>query len=102
MSIAEECENKLDRAFDVFKGLQHDVGFIWGDSAVADYTLTGNERSFHRAMHAASLLAGRFNLKWGAIMSWPGREVGKSIIDNMMNLRLLFWAARETKYEEEK
>ena len=68
-SIAEECENKLDRALDVFKGLHHDVGFMWGDSAVANYTLTGNERSYHRAMHAASLLAGRFNLKWGAIMS---------------------------------
>ena len=96
-AIAEECENKLDKAFDVFKGLQHDVGFIWGDSAVASYTLTGNDRSLVRAKHAASLLAGRFNLKWGAIMSWPGEEIGKSIIDNMMNLRLLFWAARETK-----
>jgi len=96
-SIAEECESKLDKAFEIFKGLQHDVGFIWGDSAVADYTLTGNERSFNRAMHAASLLVGRYNLKWGAMNSWIRGEIGKTIIDNMMNLRLLFWASRETE-----
>lgn len=94
--IAEECENKLDRAFEVFENLQHDVGFMWGDSAVASYKLTGNERSKTRAKHAASLLAGRFNLKWGAMASWNGGEICRSIIDNMMNLRMLFWMANET------
>lgn len=94
--IAQVCENKLDKAFEVFSGLQHDVGFIWGDSAVASYNLTGNERSQVRAMHAASLLAGRFNLKWGAMSSWNDSEICKTIIDNMMNLRLLFWAAKES------
>lgn len=95
-SIAEKCENKLDNAFDVFEDLQHDVGFMWGDSAVANYTITGNKKSATRAKHAATLLAGRFNLKWGAMASWPGNEICKSIIDNMMNLRLLFWVAKET------
>lgn len=95
-SIAEECEIKLDEAFYRFEGLAHDVGFLWGDSAVANYFLTGNERSSIRAQHAATILAGRFNLKWGAIASWKRAEIGNTIIDNMMNLRLLFWAARET------
>ena len=67
------------------------VGFMQGDSAVASYTLTGNERSFIRAKHAATLLAGRFNLKWGAMSSWHDEEICKTIIDNMMNRRLLFW-----------
>ena len=95
-TIAEECEEKLDKALDIFEGIHHDVGFMWGDSAVANYTITGNVRSKIRAEHAAATLAGRFNLKWGAMASWPGKEICKSIIDNMMNLRLLFWAARET------
>ena len=95
-TYAQECEDKLDKALDLFTGIHHDVGFMWGDSAVASYTLTGNLRSKARALHAANLLAGRFNLKWGAMASWNGGEVCKSIIDNMMNLRMLFWAARET------
>lgn len=96
-NIADECEIKLDKALDIFTGLHHDVGFMWGDSAVASYTITGNQRSKSRALHAANLLAGRFNIKWGAMASWNGGAVCKSIIDNMMNLRLLFWAAEETK-----
>ena len=94
--IAEECENKLDKAMEVFSGLHHDVGFMWGDSSVANYNLTGNLRSKERALHAANLLAGRYNIKWGAMASWNGGTVCKSIIDNMMNLRLLFWASKET------
>lgn len=95
-SIAQECENKLDKAFENIKNLHHDVGFMWGDSAVASYTITRSEKSASRALHAAFLLAGRFNLKWGAMASWNGDTICKSIIDNMMNLRLLFWAAKET------
>lgn len=95
-NIADECEEKLDKAFDAFWGLHHDVGFMWGYSAVANYTVTGNLRSKNRAMHAANLLAGRYNIKWGAMASWNGGKVCKTIIDNMMNLRMLFWAARET------
>ena len=95
-NTANECEEKLDKAMETFSGLHHDVGFMWGDSAVANYTLTGNLRSNTRALHAANLLAGRFNLKWGAMASWNGKKVCRSIIDNMMNVRLLFWASNET------
>lgn len=96
-SIANECEDKLDTAFDTFDGLHHDVGFMWGDSAVANYKLTGNERSRTRALHAATLLAGRFDLKWGMIRAWPGERTGKTIIDCMLNIPILFWASNETK-----
>ncbi len=43
---AEECEEKLDEAFDTFIFIHHDVGFMWELSAVADYKLTGNDGSF--------------------------------------------------------
>ena len=94
--IAQECENKLDCAFDKFEGLHHDVGFMWGDSAVANFTITGNKKSRLRALHAATLLAGRYNIKWGGFISWEGNEIGRTIIDSMMNIRLLFWAFEQT------
>lgn len=58
-TAAEGVEAKLDRAFAEFKGLHHDVGFMWLLTAVADYRLTGDMRSMERGLHAATLLAGR-------------------------------------------
>lgn len=101
---AEDIEVKLDRAFDVFQGLHHDVGFMWLPTAVADYRLTGNERSKTRGLHAANLLLGRFNHKGGFIRAWdPHIREGKLeectgwiIIDCMLNINLLYWASKET------
>ena len=59
--IARISEERMDRCFSDFYGLHHDVGFMYVPTAVADYRLTGNEVSRKRAMHAANLLAGRFN-----------------------------------------
>ncbi|NMM94119.1 glycoside hydrolase family 88 protein [Bifidobacterium oedipodis] len=96
-TTAEHSEALLDRAFDEFIGLHHDVGFMWQPSAVANYKLTGGERSKARGMHAAELLLGRFNPVAKYIRSWnlPGSE-GWSIIDSMINVQTLFWAGRET------
>ena len=52
-TAAEGAEEKLDRAFDIYTGLHHDVGFMWLHSAVADFRLTGNERSKARGLHAS-------------------------------------------------
>ncbi len=95
-SYAEECERKLDQAFDIFEGLHHDVGFMWNLSAVADYKITGNERSRARALHAATILAGRFNHKARFIRAWNYNCIGWTIIDSMMNIPLLYWATLET------
>lgn len=95
-SYAEECERKLDEAFDIFEGIHHDVGFMWNLSAVADYKLTGNERSRARALHAATILAGRFNHAGKFIRAWNYDHIGWSIIDSMMNIPLLHWASKET------
>lgn len=91
-TAAEGAEEKLDRAFDIYTGLHHDVGFMWLHSAVADFRLTGNERSKARGLHAAHLLAGRYNPRGKFIRSWNRDRSGWVIVDSMMNIPLLYWA----------
>jgi unsaturated chondroitin disaccharide hydrolase len=93
---AEAVEIRLDEALEGFEGLHHDVGFMWLHTAVANYRLTGNKESRRRAMHAANLLAGRYNPAGKFIRAWNGDRHGWIIIDTMMNLPLLYWASRET------
>lgn len=89
---AEKIEIMLDDALQAFDGLHHDVGFMWLHTAVANWRLTGNVRSKSRGMHAATLLAGRFNLRGSYIRAWNRGLPGWVIIDSMMNLPLLHWA----------
>lgn len=97
MQIARSCEERLDKAFDSFNGLNHDMGFMWLPTAVADYKLTGNPRARERGMHAATILAGRFNPAGRYINAWNGPTmVGWAIIDGMLNLPLLYWASEES------
>lgn len=91
-TAAEGVEEKLDKAFEIYTGLHHDVGFMWLHSAVADYRITGNERSKARGLHAAHLLAGRYNPRGKFIRSWNRDRSGWVIVDSMMNIQLLFWA----------
>ena len=80
--------------------LHHDVGFMWLLSSVANYRLTGNLSSRRRGMIAANYLSSRFNIKGNYIVAWDGKErEGWSIIDTMMNIPLLYWAASETDYD---
>jgi unsaturated chondroitin disaccharide hydrolase len=71
-------------------------------TAVADYRLTGNADARRRGLHAASLLAGRFNPVGRFIRAWddiPGSSDdtrGWVIIDSMFNIPLLYWASEET------
>lgn len=95
-TTAEHTEIELDRALESFEGLHHDVGFMWQLTAVADYKITGNPVSRRRALHAATLLTGRYNDAGQFIRAWNLDKTGWMIIDCMMNLSLLFWAAEET------
>lgn len=92
---AEGVEQKLDAALDGFEGLHHDVGFMWLHSAVANYRLTGSLRSKTRGLHAANLLAGRYNPRGKFFRAWNEDHIGWIIIDSMMNIPLLYWASRE-------
>jgi unsaturated chondroitin disaccharide hydrolase len=93
---AEAVERRLDGALESYEGLHHDLGFMWLHSAVADYRLTGNKDSRRRGLHAANLLAGRYNPAGKFIRAWNGDRTGWIIIDCMMNIPLLYWAAGET------
>lgn len=95
LNVAREVEDKLDKAFEIYTGLHHDVGFMWLHSAVADYRITGNERSKARGLHAAHLLAGRYNPRGQFIRSWNRDRSGWVIVDSMMNVPLLYWARDE-------
>lgn len=99
--IAEECEQKLDRVQQDYYRLDHDMGFMWTLTSVARYKLLGDENSKRRALLAANLLMGRFNVNGNYIRAWnPWTEgednSGVAIIDCMMNLPLLYWASEET------
>lgn len=85
-------EEKLDEAFNIYTGLHHDVGFMWLHTAVAHYRIEKDERSLARGLHAAHLLAGRYNPNGKFIRSWNRNRSGWVIIDSMLNIPLLYWA----------
>ncbi len=93
---AEYSELSFDKAMEEFVGLHHDVGFQFLHTAVADYRLTGNPKSKTRALHAAGMLAGRYNPSGKFIRAWNKDMTGWMIIDCLMNIPLLFWATEET------
>jgi unsaturated chondroitin disaccharide hydrolase len=102
--VAETIEKKLDGSLMDYRGMDHDSGFKWLLTSVANYKMTGRYESKNRGLLAAANLAGRFNLKGGLIRAWNdwndeniGDNAGWAIIDCMMNLPLLYWASKETK-----
>lgn len=94
---AEKIEELLDNALEEYMGLHHDVGFMWLHTAVADYRITGNQRSRERGLHAASLLLSRFNLAGRFLSAWNCNVPGWAIIDSLMNIPILYWATKELK-----
>ncbi|CAI6085061.1 unnamed protein product [Clonostachys chloroleuca] len=82
----------------------HDLGFMIYPWARVRWELDHDHRSFDTMMRAAGTLADRFSEKVGAIRSWDTcmtkvyhyNDLTTDflvIIDNMMNLDLMFWAA---------
>ncbi len=76
----------------------HDLGFLFFCSYGKGYELTGNEDYKSKILAASDSLATLFNPKVGTLMAWP-RNVEmfgghNTIMDTMMNLEMLFWAAR--------
>jgi len=77
----------------------HDLGFMLYCSYGNLQRLFPNEASKKILVKGAYSLASRFNTKVGCIRSWgkPDDTTGfRVIIDNMMNLEYLFWAAKQT------
>lgn len=76
--------------------LDHDIGFQVYCSFGNAYRLTGNAEYKQVLLAAADTLATLYNPIVGSIHSWPMKPQypHNTIIDNMMNLELLFWAAK--------
>jgi len=100
--IATENTLKLD-------GVQHrtnthDLGFMVFCSFGNAYRLTGEENYKDVIIRASESLITRFNENVGCIRSWDhGDWDFPVIIDNMMNLEMLFWASKVTgdpKYKD--
>lgn len=88
----------------------HDLGFLFSLSAVADHRITGSEAARQRALEGARLLASRFVENGGYILAWDEKIAfdnsekgdawarfvkGRMIADTMQNLALLYWAAEQ-------
>ncbi len=77
----------------------HDLGFMVFCSYGNAYRLTGNEEYKKVILQASESLLTRFNPKIGCIRSWDHNRDKWDypvIIDNMMNLEMLFWASEVT------
>jgi unsaturated chondroitin disaccharide hydrolase len=101
----EETNNSIwkDKAIQWQTGIEsqktntgtHDVGFMFLTSFANGERLTQNPSYTPILLTAATSLASRYNPTVGAIKSWDGPpSTFKVIIDNMMNIELLFWGAR--------
>ncbi len=93
--------DKFTRLIEIeqFDDTSHDIGFKIFDSFGSGFKLTGNTHYRDVVIQSAKTLTKRFNSKIGSIRSWDwNSKVWQYpvIIDNMMNLELLFEATRLT------
>jgi unsaturated chondroitin disaccharide hydrolase len=74
----------------------NDQGFKLLTSFGNAYRLTGNDAYRRVVLRAAESLASRYGPAVGATRSWGNRRASRFtvIVDNLMNLELLFWAAK--------
>ncbi|MGQ7945451.1 glycoside hydrolase family 88 protein [Flavobacterium sp. WC2509] len=86
-----------------FNKTTHDLGFMMFCSFGNAERLEPSKEYETILMNSAKSLASRFNPKIGCIKSWDSaswnhatKEESPVIIDNMMNLELLFWATRHS------
>lgn len=84
----------------------HDLGFQFSLSCVADWLMTGDREAREMALEAAGALVERYRPEGGYIQAWNARSIhegmrgefanGRMIADTMQNLALLYWAHSET------
>ena len=102
-SVREAAEGYTEAIVPIISSpvFDHDLGFITINSFLKGYEVTKNERYKQLALQAADSLATLYNNKVGTIISWPRhvKDYGghNTIMDNMMNLELLFWASQENE-----
>ena len=95
-AAAMDYTERLDSIKD-YRG-SHDVGFMLNCSYGHGYRLTRNPAYRAVLLQGAESLATRFNPRVGQLRSWDhGKWHFPVIVDNLMNLEFLLWAAREGK-----
>lgn len=99
-SIREEAEKYTAslKFFSEIPAYDHDLGFLVFCSYGNGYRLTHNPEYKNVILAVADSLATLYNPKIGTILSWP-RNIQilgghNTIMDNMINLEMLFWAAK--------
>ncbi|NQX59782.1 glycoside hydrolase family 88 protein [Paenibacillus qinlingensis] len=85
----------------------HDIGFLYGLSALAGWIVEKDESTRDLALQAADHLLGRWREQGGYLQAWGSehdeKNGGRIIIDCLLNLPLLYWASEITglsKYAE--
>lgn len=76
----------------------HDLGFIFLNTYLPWYELSGDAHLHAVLVHAGRTLAGRFRERGQYLASFVGPQ--SLFIDIMMNVPLIFYAARETDDDE--
>ncbi len=96
LNISADMYTRYLTPLSVSKASDHDLGFQIFNSFGNGYRLTKNPVYKEIILKTADTLATLFNPKVGTIQSWPHNNYGghNTIIDNMMNLELLFWASK--------
>jgi unsaturated chondroitin disaccharide hydrolase len=78
----------------------HDLGFLYTLTCVAPWRLLGHQSARRTALQAADLLMMRFWDKPGIFQAWGAmtdpNERGRTIVDSLMNMPLLYWASETT------
>ena len=100
----ERWKNEAIKRTEVFEDFQnikehHDIGFMMFPAYGNGYKISGKKEYKDILLNSAASLASRFNPNVGTIKSWSNKMHPRwkqhiTIIDNMLNLELLFWAAK--------
>ena len=97
-SAAEDWTRRL--AYMKTRAGTHDLGFIFYLSHVLGGRITGESHWFGDALAAAATLIQRYNPQGEFLQAWDDDGIrkwaGRTNIDLMMNLALLYWASRRT------
>ncbi len=92
-SFSERVEREIDLE-------THDLGFLYTLSCVAPWRLTGDQTARRAALLAAEALMRRFLEPAGIFQAWGNladpAQRGRTIIDSLMNMPLLYWASEQT------
>lgn len=92
-NFAERIERRIDLD-------THDLGFLYTLACVVPWRLTGNAQAKQTALQATEHLMARYLDTVGIFQAWGDLndhgQRGRTIIDSLMNMPLLYWASTVT------